>query len=232
MWTMRHGRLIGRDATVAQVDVDDAALGANRPVDLGVVGDCGQTPTTVLAHLADRAPRREGYRTAAVADAHRGRGALERRADRGPLHRRPDRPADAEPASWTTCCRPSGSSPIDSGNFMGYPSAYLGVPDEFGFCFTQAFQSIGLGLSTAIGAALARPDRLPVARHRRRRLPDVGRRAGDRGAAGHAAGVIVYNDAAYGAEVHHFGRRRPTWRRSPSPTPTSPRSPAASAPTD
>src|SRR5690625_6171557 len=51
---------------------------------------------------------------------------------------------------------------IDSGNFMGYPSRYLDVPDEFGFCFTQAFQAIGLGLYTAIGAALAPPDRLPV----------------------------------------------------------------------
>src|SRR5690606_12107240 len=51
---------------------------------------------------------------------------------------------------------------VDSGNFMGYPSTHLSVPDEFGFCFTQAFQSIGLGLGTAIGAATARPDRLPV----------------------------------------------------------------------
>src|SRR3712207_8993183 len=31
------------------------------------------------------------------------------------------------------------------------------------FCFTQAFQSIGLGLATAIGAAMAQPHRLPVA---------------------------------------------------------------------
>ena len=46
---------------------------------------------------------------------------------------------------------------VDSGNFMGYPSMYLSVPDEWGFCFTQAFQSIGLGLATAIGAALAQP---------------------------------------------------------------------------
>ena len=94
---------------------------------------------------------------------------------------------------------------MDSGNFMGYPSQYLAVPDEFGFCFTQAFQAIGIGLYTAIGAAIARPDRLPV----------LG--AGD---GGFLMGIseletavrlklplvcIVYNDAGNGAEVHHFG---------------------------
>ncbi len=79
------------------------------------------------------------------------------------------------------------------------------MPDEFGFCFTQAFQSIGLGLATAIGAALARPDRLPVAA------------LGDGGALmgvseldtvvrlGIPMVVVVYDDRAYGAEVHHFG---------------------------
>jgi thiamine pyrophosphate-dependent acetolactate synthase large subunit-like protein len=93
---------------------------------------------------------------------------------------------------------------VDSGNFMGYPSAYLAVPDEAGFCFTQAFQSIGLGLATGIGAALARPDRLAVAA------------LGDGGALMAAAEletvvrlglpmvVVVYDDRGYGAEVHHF----------------------------
>ena len=88
---------------------------------------------------------------------------------------------------------------------MGYPSMFLDVPDEAGFCFTQAFQSIGLGLATAIGAAVARPDRLPVAA------------LGDGGAlmsapswrppsgSGYPMVVVVYDDAAYGAEVHHFG---------------------------
>lgn len=52
---------------------------------------------------------------------------------------------------------------VDSGNFMRHPSMFLSVPDEEDFCFTQSFQSVGLGLATAIGAALARPDRLPVA---------------------------------------------------------------------
>jgi thiamine pyrophosphate-dependent acetolactate synthase large subunit-like protein len=87
---------------------------------------------------------------------------------------------------------------------MGYPSAYLRVPDEFGFCFTQAFQSIGLGLASGIGAGLAQPGRLPVIA------------AGDGGFLMSVADletavrlrrpmvVAVYNDAAYGAEVHHF----------------------------
>ena len=46
---------------------------------------------------------------------------------------------------------------------MGWPSMYLRVPDAAGFVFAQAFQCVGLGLANAIGAALARPDRLTVA---------------------------------------------------------------------
>jgi thiamine pyrophosphate-dependent acetolactate synthase large subunit-like protein len=94
---------------------------------------------------------------------------------------------------------------IDSGNFMGYPSMFLSVPDERGFCFTQAFQSIGLGLASAIGASIAQPRRLTVAA------------LGDGGALMSIAEldtvarlgldmiIVVYNDDAYGAEVHHFG---------------------------
>jgi thiamine pyrophosphate-dependent acetolactate synthase large subunit-like protein len=94
---------------------------------------------------------------------------------------------------------------VDSGNFMGYPSMFLSVPDADGFCFTQAYQSIGLGLASAIGSSIARPDRLVVAALGdggalmgvseletavRLRLPMV---------------IVVYDDEAYGAEVHHFG---------------------------
>jgi thiamine pyrophosphate-dependent acetolactate synthase large subunit-like protein len=94
---------------------------------------------------------------------------------------------------------------VDSGNFMGYPSMFLSVPDEAGFCFTQAFQSIGLGLATAIGTAVARPDRLAVAA-----LGDGGALMGVSeletvARLGLEMVVIVYDDEAYGAEVHHFG---------------------------
>src|SRR5262249_56794248 len=78
-------------------------------------------------------------------------------------------------------------------------------PDAAGFCFTQAYQSIGLGLASALGAAVARPDRLTVAA-----LGDGGflMSVSELTTAvrlGLPLLVVVYDDAAYGAEVHHFG---------------------------
>ncbi|MFD1498902.1 thiamine pyrophosphate-binding protein, partial [Streptosporangium lutulentum] len=53
MWTMRQGALIGPDATVVQVDLDPAALGAHRPVHLGVVGDVALTARAVTDLLGE-----------------------------------------------------------------------------------------------------------------------------------------------------------------------------------
>ncbi|KDN22449.1 thiamine pyrophosphate-binding protein [Amycolatopsis rifamycinica] len=198
-WTTRHGKLLSPHAKLVQVDVEQAALGAHRPVGLGVVGDVGATAADVLAV----APAREGYRTGEVAariaagrwnDVEHEDLSGDGRIDPRTLSRLLDELLPAERIVS-----------IDSGNFMGYPSAYLSVPDEHGFCFTQAFQSIGLGLGTAIGAALARPDRLPVLGtgdggfHMALSELDTAVRLGL------PLVVVVYNDAAYGAEVHHFG---------------------------
>jgi acetolactate synthase-1/2/3 large subunit len=200
MWTTRHGRLIAPGTTVAQVDIEPAALGANRRVDLAVTGDVAATATAVAASVRPS----PGYRQPAVrkriADEVRWRDVPYQdasgggRVDPRTLSARLD---DLLPAERVVA--------VDSGNFMGYPSMYLSVPDERGFCFTQAFQSIGLGLATAIGAALAQPDRLPVAA-----LGDGGFLMGVAELdtlvrLGLPMLVVVYDDAAYGAEVHHFG---------------------------
>lgn len=200
MWTMRHGALIAPDAKVVQVDLDVDAIGAHRPVDLGVLGDVAATAVDTLAAFPRRRTR---YRTLevgqAIAKQIRWRDVpFEDRTGAGGIDPRTLSVAldDLLPAERVVA--------VDSGNFMGYPSAYLRVPDADGFCFTQGFQSIGLGLATAIGAALARPDRLAVAA------------LGDGGALmaaaeletvarlGLAMVVVVYNDRGYGAEVHHF----------------------------
>lgn len=204
MWTMRHGRLIGADTTVAQVDVDIDAIGAHRSVDLGVVGDCAATAADVLAALPPDSPAPVGYRSADVA----ARIAESSRWQDVPVTGEVT-PGRVDPRALTIALDEILPAErvvsIDSGNFMGYPSTHLSVPDEYGFCFTQAFQSIGLGLGTAIGAAFAQPGRLPV----------LG--TGDGGFLMAIAEletavrlalplvVIVYNDSAYGAEVHHFG---------------------------
>jgi acetolactate synthase I/II/III large subunit len=223
MWTLRHGTLIGPDATVAQVDNNPAAIGAHRPAGLGVTGDVALTARAVAEALttgavAEAAPgpdggvrpgcsgaaSEHGYRSAAlqakIATQIRWRDVPyddegdDRRIDPRTLTIELD---DILPAERTVA--------VDSGNFMGYPSMYLAVPDADGFCFTQAYQSVGLGLASAIGTAIARPDRLTVAA-----LGDGGALMGiseleTAVRLGLPMVIVIYDDAAYGAEVHHFG---------------------------
>ena len=204
MWTMRHGTLIGPETTVIQVDDDAAAIGAHRPVQLGVLGDVAETARAALAALGDRFGSGLGYRAEEV----RERISREVRWRSVPY---PDETGNGRIDPRTLSVALDDMLPlqrtvsVDSGNFMGYPSMYLAVPDADAFCFTQAYQSIGLGLPSAIGAAIARPDRLTVAA------------LGDGGALMAVSEletavrlslpmlIVVYDDEAYGAEVHHFG---------------------------
>jgi thiamine pyrophosphate-dependent acetolactate synthase large subunit-like protein len=198
-WTTRHGALIGPDATVIQVDVEPQAIGANRRADLAVVGDAAAAAQA----LAEQVPPAAGWRSdelAARIATRRWRdeplptsgapGVLDPRALSIAL-------ADLLPADKTVA--------IDSGHFTGWPAMYLDVPDPRHWLFVNGFQAVGLGLGCAIGAAVAAPERLTVAA------------VGDGGLflalseletaarVGARLLVVVYDDAAYGAEVHHFG---------------------------
>jgi len=205
MWTTRHGTLIGEDATVIQVDANPGALGVHHRIDLGIPSDVGMAARALIAELDRSGQRGDGYRTPTVAKRLAAEGRwrdvpFEPVAEAGRIDPRTLSIAldDLLPAERTVA--------TDSGNFMGYPAMFLDVPDENGFVFTQAFQSVGLGLGSALGAAVARPDRLTVAA------------LGDGGALMGASEletavrlgindllIVVYNDEAYGAEVHHFG---------------------------
>ncbi len=202
-WTTRHGDLVAPGAALVQVDDDPTAIGAHRPVTLGVLGDVAAVARDVAAvvrggpgqrteDVAQRIAAEGRWADLPVPVSSVGQGDGER-IDPHALSARLDA---LLPAERTVA--------VDSGNFMGHPSAFLRVPDAAGFCFTQAFQSVGLGLATAIGAALARPDRLPVAA-----LGDGGFLMGIaeletlvRLRIGML--VVVYDDAGYGAEFHHF----------------------------
>jgi len=203
MWTTRHGRLLNPSATVIQVDHDADAIGAHHRVDVAVVGDVAEAARALVGEIGRREYAGSGWRSpglaSRLADGAWRHVPYDDAGSEGHIDPRTLSIALEEilPAERTLA--------IDSGHFMGYPAMYLRVPDERAFVFTQAFQAVGLGLGTAIGAAVARPDRLTVAA-----LGDGGALIGlsdfeTVARLGLRMLIVVYNDNAYGAEVHHFG---------------------------
>ncbi|MEX5717323.1 thiamine pyrophosphate-binding protein [Geodermatophilus maliterrae] len=204
VWTLRAGELLDPGATVVQVDEDPAAIGTHVRVDHGVVGDVRATAAAAVEDLRARPRTAPSWRTPQVRE--RIRAGLRWRDE--PYS---DTSTDEliDPRTLTAALDDilPGQRVVapDGGNFNGYPAMFLDVPDASGFCLTLAFQSIGLGLSTAIGAGLASPGRVAVAG------------VGDGGfmmshveldtavRVGVPLVVVVYNDHAYSAEVHHFG---------------------------
>jgi thiamine pyrophosphate-dependent acetolactate synthase large subunit-like protein len=201
-WTTRHGALIAPEAKVVQIDVEPRAIGRNRPADLAVLGDARAAAIRLAEELQSRGHGRTGFRTPErAAEIARRRWA--------------DEPyEDASTDDWIDprtlsialerLLPADKAVAVDSGHFLGYPAMYLSVPDACAWVFPNGFQAVGLGLGNAIGAAVARPDRPTVAA------------IGDGGAfmalaeletaarLGLRLLVVIYDDAAYGAEVHHF----------------------------
>lgn len=94
----------------------------------------------------------------------------------------------------------------DGGHFIGWANTYLDIPRPDGITLVgTVFQSIGLGLPSASGVAVARPDDTIVAvvgdGGGLMGIPDLDSLI--RTAA--SAIVLVFNDAGYGAEVHQYG---------------------------
>ena len=209
MWSTRHGRLVGPDAAVVQVDIDPTAIGSHLPARAGIVGDAGSTARALATEVERRGHRDEGWRSpelaARLSRSHWSQQPYQESSAAGRIDPRTLAIELEEllPRDRTLV--------VDSGHFMGWAPMYMTLSPDRGFIFTQAFQSIGLGLATAIGAAVARPGRLTVAAvgdggllMSLQELETVAR-------LGLNHLVVVFNDAAYGAEVHHFAPKgRPT----------------------
>jgi thiamine pyrophosphate-dependent acetolactate synthase large subunit-like protein len=203
MWTTRHGYLLEKVKAIVQVDNEPAAIGSHHRVDVAVVGDVAETARALTAELAMDHLERPSWRTKELAaripvstwreEPYEDAGSTDK-IDPRTLSIRLDRILPIDRAVV-----------VDSGHFMGYPPMYMRVQSPEAFVFAQGFQSIGLGLAGAIGAAIARPERLTVAAlgdgGTLMSLPELETAARlDLGIL-----IVVYNDAAYGAEVHHFG---------------------------
>ena len=202
----RFGDAFGPDARVVQVDILDAATNAR--VDELVRGDARLVAEALLALVGgdeDEAAGDAGWVEAGfgdVAGVHFEREAGDAAAADGRL----------DPRSLFHALEallPDDRVIVqDGGHFIGWAPTHLSVADpERLLMVGTAFQTIGLGLPSAVGAAAARPESTIVLV------------SGDGGALMGLADldsvvrtvrrgvVIVVNDAAYGAEVHQYAVR-------------------------
>ncbi|HLQ34358.1 MAG TPA: thiamine pyrophosphate-dependent enzyme, partial [Chloroflexota bacterium] len=153
-------RIFSDDAQIVQCDTNPAALGSLTSIRLGVLGDAAATAEALLGELARRGFGSNGFRSTALQDEI----ASFRLPDKldSPM-------ADGCADPVALFCQLDAWLPrertvaVDSGRFLEFPARYLTVPEPSAWVFTQDFMSLGLGLGSAVGAAIARPDRLTVA---------------------------------------------------------------------
>ncbi|WP_345001450.1 thiamine pyrophosphate-dependent enzyme, partial [Tsukamurella soli] len=198
-FTMRFGQLFAPGTQVFQVDVAGAATHPN--VGGFVRGDAALVADALVAELGDPAP--SGWRERVDIDALRAYDAGDELAPDGLLDPRSAarRIGELLPAQRVVVS--------DGGHFIGWANMYWPVasPDRMMMVGT-AYQSIGLGFPSVVGAALARPESTVVLTTgdggglmALADLESAVRTARGRGVA------VVWNDAAYGAEVHVYGRK-------------------------
>ncbi|NUU32656.1 thiamine pyrophosphate-binding protein [Arthrobacter sp. C9C5] len=204
-FTMRFGHLLGPDSTVIQID---AALQPTHPrVDTFVSGDVKCAAERLLALLDDPA-------APVAAPSGAWRAEARKRLAEEPAHHpgaaeTPDGRLDPRSlAKALDAVLPERRTVVqDGGHFVGWAPMYWRIPRPQDLVMVgTAYQTIGLGLASAVGAARAvEEDRTLVLA------------SGDGGflmglsdlesliGAARSAVVVIYNDAAYGAEIHQYG---------------------------
>ncbi|MFF2843617.1 thiamine pyrophosphate-binding protein [Paenarthrobacter sp. NPDC057981] len=199
-FTMRFGHLLGPDSTVIQID---AALQPTHPrVDTFVSSDA-KAAARDLIRMLDAPPssgtwRADTYRRIAGGPSHHP--GLQETVD-GRLDPR------SLAIALDTVLPQRRTVVQDGGHFMGWAPMYWHIPRPQDLIMVgTAFQSIGLGLASAVGAARAMEDgrTLVLASGDGGFLMGLSDLESLIGVA-RSAIVVIYNDAAYGAEIHQYG---------------------------
>ncbi|UXM93478.1 thiamine pyrophosphate-binding protein [Paenarthrobacter sp. JL.01a] len=199
-FTMRFGHLIGPDSTVVQIDT---AMQPTHPrVDTFISADA-MAAARYLLHLLNGASPSGAWRAEAC-----------NRMDSGGSHDPGlEESLDGRMDPRSLACALDSILPErrtvvqDGGHFMGWAPMYWRIPRPQDLIMVgTAYQSIGLGLASAVGAARALEDGRTLVLT-----------AGDGGflmglsdleslvSVASSAIVVIYNDAAYGAEIHQYG---------------------------
>ena len=222
-FTMRFGELFAPGTRVFQIDVTPAATHAH--VGGFVRADARLAASALVERLgSERSPRRSAPAADESADPIRAKRTSPRE-EHGPWRERVD-VASARAYAEGDAAAPDGRLDprsaarriaellpedrvvvSDGGHFIGWANMYWPVasPDRMMMVGT-AFQSIGQGWPSVAGATRARPDSTVVLTSGDggglmaiADLESAVRAAGGRGCA------VIWNDAAYGAEVNLYG---------------------------
>ena len=210
-FTMRFGELFGAGAAIVRVDIDEVAppKSAHDITHLLLQGDAMATLRALGGRLDTLRPEPSGWRER-VAGLEPD-GALRVR-DTGADEHADGRCADGLLDPRAVASRIGELLPedrhvtTDGGHFIGWANMFWPVASpERMIMVGTAFQTIGLGFSTVPGVAAAAPDSTVVL--------STGDGGGlmalaDLESAIRCAAscvIVVWNDAAYGAEVHLYG---------------------------
>lgn len=201
--TTDQGRLF-RDKQVIQCDLDPARIGSTIPIDAGIIGDARRVAETIVEWLDEAEHQPSGFRSDALATQL---AAFDPASSFEDL----SRPGAIDPRTFThhmdRLLPDDRTVVVDAGRFM-LQALTMPVPDPGSLITSHGFGAIGLGMSNAIGAAVARPNRPTVLC-----IGDGGFMMGGLGefhtAVEHNLDLIVllYNDSSYGAEHIQLWRK-------------------------
>lgn len=196
--TTSRGTALPKGVPVVHVDHSRAGVGQWYDADVAIVGDARQVAELLLEQVATRDRARIGFHTEDNMKLVAGFDPETEFAPANTSHRIDPRIA----AIGLNRIFPQARQVVwDAGNFLGLLPLF-DVSDPSALKTSSEFGSIGLGLGTALGFAVARPD-----------LPTI-LVIGDGGLLmtlgeletlareGIALTVVVVNDSAYGAETH------------------------------
>ena len=215
LFTVSHGTLFPR-AQVVQVEVDPGAVGHTTAVDVALLGDARLVAEGLLAAVGSdagsgadpgstRAGASRGLRSPELAARLDGYDPLAEE------ERDPVVPGDgADPRDIARVCDellPRGRVVlVGIGHYSGYQAMYVGVDHPDDLILPWQLGSVGLGLPTALGAAVARPDQTVVVFEGDGGLMMSLQELETAARCKIPLLVIVLDDAAYGAESHMMRR--------------------------
>jgi thiamine pyrophosphate-dependent acetolactate synthase large subunit-like protein len=152
-YTTADGDLL-RGKSVIHCDVDPSAIGRLFPASVSVIGDARKSAQAMVDQLVEAAISPTTFRSSQLGD-----GVLSRSPREDFVDQSDESTLDMRTAMVTLDeILPENRIVVtDGGRFTSAPWQYLHAPNARQFIHTFAFGSIGLGIPTAVGAAVAEP---------------------------------------------------------------------------